>query len=605
MLALAEGDNNLQRVMETQPNPQTPEFAQQAQQESAAMKTFANPLLSLSVTELIDHLAVLLQQEELPERKSVDSIKSIFFKKKEAAAAQHPEQVEMLEIQETRLNDLLMTFKEKDRRRVEEQELLQQRALETKRGLLAQLEALLESNEDFANIYKRYHELRDEWKGAGEVPAQQASEIGKAFTAVQDRFYDLKNINEQLREYDFKKNLEGKRELLDKIAPLIEHPDPIQALRQMQDYLKQWEHLGPVAKELRAEIHSAYKEVTTKIYKRHQDFFDQKKAQEQDNLQAKEAICVEVEQFLGELLSGELTAKQWESFTTRIQELQQSWRGIGYASKRDNDVVYKRFRAAVDEFFSRKSEFFSHLRGEQQEKIRLKRELIERANALKESTDWERTTAELKELQRQWTEIGSVPSKMSRKLWEEFRVPFDYFFERKKAQGGGGRRQAELENLAAKRAIIDKLHQLAEQADINLVRKEVGQLAKNWQAIGFVPYAEKEKIFSEYKQLMDELYGRVRSDRSQRRLDGYNATLKNLSGKGGALSEERARMQRLLDKMMQELNNYERNINCLNVSSKSGSGLLREIERKREKLEEDIALLKEKIALIKDKENKG
>lgn len=590
--------------METQPTPQTPELEQQAQQESLATKTLTNPLLSLSVTELIDHLAVLLQQTELPDRKTVESIKALFFKKKEAELAQEPNQMETLEIQETRLNDLLSTFREKDRRRLEELERLQQTALETKRDLLSQLEALLESNEDFAAIYKRYHELRDLWRTAGEVPAQQASEIAKAFASVQDRFYDLKDINEQLREYDFKKNLEGKRALLDKIAPLAEHADPIHALRQMQDYMKQWEHFGPVAKELRAEIQGAYKDITTKIYKRHQDFFDQKKAMEQENLQAKEAICLEVESIRGELGLGNMTAKIWDGYTTRIQELQQKWKGIGYASKKDNDNIYKRFRASVDAFFAEKAEFFSNLRGVQNENLRLKKELIERANALKESTDWAQTTAALKELQRQWTEIGAVSSKLSRKLWEEFRVPFDYFFERKKSLSGG-RHHAEQENLVAKRAIIEELRKLTEEDDVNVIRKEVSKLTKDWQAIGFVPYAQKEEIFAQYKALMDGLYGRIRNDRSQRRLDGYNATLKNLSGKNNALSEERVRMQRLLDRMTQELHTYERNINYLNVSSKSGSNVLKDIERKREKLEEDIHLLQEKIALIKEQEQKS
>lgn len=585
--------------METLNNSQTPEPTAQTQPTS---KQPSGSLAHLSATELVEHLAILLQQEELPERKSVDGIKLLFYKKKETALVQQSDQAENLEIQETRLNDLLATFKALDRKRTQAIEEAQQAALELKGKLINELEALLESAEDFGKIYARYHELREQWQAAGEVPAQHSGEMSKRFLALQDRFYDLKSINEELREYDFKKNLEARQAILEKLRELTQMEDPIQALRSMQSYIKQWEHIGPVAKELRTEIHNAYKELTGTIYKRHQEHFDQKKVVEQENLRAKEEICTEIEQMLMGALP--TSVKLWEQHTQRIHELQEKWRTIGYASKKENDNVYRRFRAALDVFFRDKGEFYDRHRKEQAENLRLKRELIDKAIALKDRTDWQRAANELKALQEEWSKIGSVPNRVSKKIWEEFRAPFDYFFDRRKAIEGN-KRQEEHDHLVAKKAIIERLRALAAENDLALLRRELPELNKAWQEAGHVPYFRKERIQAEYKALLDELYGRLRNGRPQRR-DHSRGT----SGEGHSsrrASEplsERQKLQHQLDRLSQELNVYERNISSLSISSLSGSDLLKEVEHKRDQLREEIEHLSERIAQLRDQELK-
>lgn len=548
---------------------------------------------ALSPSQLVDHLAVLLQADELPERKQIELIRSMFFKKKEELqSGDHADEVQQVEIQEERMNDLLQNFKELDRKRIEEYERICQDNKVICEGLIDRLEALLVGGDDFGKIYSEFHQIREAWEAARPLNPQVESALRKSFGVLRDRFYDLKSINEELREYDFRKNLEAKTKILEELEPLVTHPDPIAAIKALNPLVDSWHNLGPVARELRAEIQGKFKELTTTIYKRHQDHHDQRHQQEGANLEAKMAICLELE----DMLQGAMPHKRkgWEDLTDRVQALQAKWKTIGFTGRKDNESIYQRYRASLDIFFQRKSAFFDAFRAELSDNLEKKRALLQRAKELKDSTDWDKTTNELKELQVEWGKIGSVPNKYSQRIWNEFRACFDYFFERKKAERGvlGGNQQA---NLQAKQAVLMELEALRSVQDTVELRQQLEQLGKKWLAIGHVPHRDKDEVNSRHKELLDELYGRLREQRTQRRLEGYTANLKNISDKQGGLGQERQRMTRLLERMRTELGIYENNLHFLNVSSKGGSSLLKDLERKREKLIADIELLEAKV----------
>lgn len=555
---------------------------------------------TLNPSQLIDHLAVILQGAELPERKQVELIRSMFYKKKEQLQSEeNADALAQAEIQEERMNDLLQNFKELDRKRIEEQERIYKENKTVCDDLLSKLEALLEAGEDFGKVYSEFHQIREQWEAARPLSPQDEKALRSSFGALRDRFYELKSINEELREYDFRKNLEAKTQLLAEIEPLVGLDNPVQAIKALNPLVDRWHNLGPVARELRAEIHGKFKEFTTAIYKRHQDHHDQKHQQEAANLEAKTAICLELEELLQEAMPHR--RKGWDELTARIHDLQEKWKTIGFTGRKDNESIYQRYRASLDTFFQRKSAFFDSFRAELSENLTKKRALLEQAKALKDSTDWNKTAEALKALQAEWTKIGAVPNKYSQRIWNEFRACFDYFFERRKNERGAmqGNLQA---NLQAKQQILAELEALRTEEDINQLRLQLEESGKKWQSIGHVPHKDKDEVNRKHKELLDELYGRVRQQRTQRRLNGYTESLKNISDQQGGLSHERQRMTRILDRMRSELQTYENNLQFLNISSKGGSSLLKDLERKREKLMTDIELLEEKIKLLIQKE---
>ena len=590
--------------------PQTPDQAQldlnaPAAQNAATASDQAPSYQTMSPQELVDHLAVLLQQDELPERKLVESIRGQFIRRRERLDPNDKAQQESFEVQELRLEGLLSTFREHDKKRQEALEQLYAENKEKKEQLLQRFEELFKSNEEgaeFGSLYSTFTAIRDEWNALVQLDPKDASVLNRRFYELREQFYDLKAINDDLRQIDFKKNLEAKQEILAELRQLDSVKDTIAAYRRLQELTAQWHELGPVSKEHRQEINTEFKQLATAQHKRHQEFHDQRKATEEENLQAKERLCLQVEEMLASAPLSSHSA--FNKAVEQIKALQEEWRKIGRAPRKDNESIYQRFRAGIDAFFRRRNEFFKANHEHAEEILQKKRELIERAAALKDSTDWDATATALKDLQKEWQDLGAVPAKYSQKIWEEFRASFDYFFERKKKEAPR-RDKAYSEarkSLAVKREIIKELTTINEGEAPENLRDLLNSYNERWKQAGFVPHKEREAINAAYRELLDALHGKLRRHREERRLSGYSASLSNLEGKGATLQSEHSRMQRHLDRLRSELQTYESNLTRLNISSKSGSSLLSEVERKRDALVADIHLTEQKIALLIDKE---
>ena len=589
---------------------QTPDQAQldlnaPAAQNAATASDQTPSYQTMSPRELVDHLAVLLQQDELPERKLVESIRGQFIRRRERLDPNDKAQQESFEVQELRLEGLLSTFREHDKKRQEALEQLYAENKEKKEQLLQRFEELFKSNEEgaeFGSLYSTFTAIRDEWNALVQLDPKDASVLNRRFYELREQFYDLKAINDDLRQIDFKKNLEAKQEILAELRQLDSVKDTIAAYRRLQELTAQWHELGPVSKEHRQEINFEFKQLATAQHKRHQEFHDQRKATEEENLQAKERLCLQVEEMLASAPLSSHSA--FNKAVEQIKSLQEEWRKIGRAPRKDNESIYQRFRAGIDAFFRRRNEFFKANHEHAEEILQKKRELIERAAALKDSTDWDATATALKDLQKEWQDLGAVPAKYSQKIWEEFRASFDYFFERKKKEAP--RRDKTYsearKSLAVKREIIKELTTINEGEAPENLRDLLNSYNERWKQAGFVPHKEREAINAAYRELLDALHGKLRRHREERRLSGYSASLSNLEGKGATLQSEHSRMQRHLDRLRSELQTYESNLTRLNISSKSGSSLLSEVERKRDALVADIHLTEQKIALLIDKE---
>ncbi len=559
-------------------------------------------LADMSELELLDALATLLQSEELPRRKDVDAYKSAFYKKKQArseeSAGEATSTMAEPDLNEERLKDLLRSFQELNQSRIESLQKERETNLALKESLLQQLRDLLDSNEEFGKISLVFHEIRKSWKEAGPVPETNVTDITKEYNNLVERFYDLKQITDEFRAYDFKKNLEAKEELISQAETLTQDADVIHAFRALQDLHHQWRELGPVARELREEIWAKFKAASTTINKRYQDHFETQKQREQENLDAKTRLCEEMEAID---TSGLNSLPKWDEQTKAVLEIQARWKTIGYVRRSDNEKIYERFRAACDEYFNKKTAFFKGKREELAANYRKKLAMVEEAEALQESSEWKETAARLAQLQKDWKTIGAVPHKYSDEIWKRFTTACDAFFKRKKTEQGDARSE-ERENLKSKKSIIAELEALdAEEVAEGIVDKLNALMAK-WNAVGFVPFRDKDAINKTYRKLIDGLYDKLNIERSNRRLEGYNASLEQIEGGGrGQLFDERDRMNRILDRMRNELQTYTNNLGFLNVASKNGNSLMREMERKQEKLQEDIRLMVEKIKLIDNK----
>lgn len=563
-------------------------------------------LSDLTPEVLVDQLALLLQQSELPKRQQVEAYKSAFYKIKQQAQQTESESnsesnADDADVNEQRLKDLLNLFKDKNQKRLEEVEKQQTENLNKKQNLLTKLKELLSSSDEFGKISPIFHDIRSEWKEIGSVPESQTGDLQKEYNALVEQFYDLKQINDEFREYDFKKNLEAKRELISEAEKLTQDPDPIHAFRMLQNLHHQWRELGPVARDLRESIWNEFKTFSTTINRRHQELFENRKEQEQQNLENKTLLCEEVEGVLQEKAS---TANEWDQLTQRILDIQTRWKNIGFAPKKDNETIYQRFRKACDEFFQNKSVFFSTLRNELQQNLEKKRALLKEAEALKDSTDWKKTTDRLINLQKEWKKVGSVPRKYSNEIWKQFQTACDAFFAKKKEEQGDTF-ALEKENLKKKKDIIDALTKISDTGNLDEIRDKVNELTAEWRKVGHVPFKDKEQVYKNYHAALDHIYSNFKIDRNQRRLEGYSATLDELDAESdrGTLIGEKNRMTRIMERMKQELQTYTNNLSFLNISSKGGNGLLKEMEHKQSKLKQDIALMEEKIGLIDDKLN--
>lgn len=563
---------------------------------------------SLSKKELYDKLALLVELDVEQVKDEVEHIKQLFYKKNKAEiAAQRdsyvenggdelnfiPETPEL----ETEFKDLLAQFRNKKAEINAEQEKEKENNLLRKKHIIEQMKQLVESNDDVSSNINTFRQLQQEWKNTGAVPPSAANELWKQYNLNQEKFWDLIKINNELREYDFKKNLEAKTRLIELAEKLSNEEDVTTAFRQLQKLHEEWHELGPVARELREDIWNKFKTASSVINKKHQSYFDDIRKNEEENLELKTSLCEKIEAIDITKFS---TYKDWDDTTKTILELQEEWRSVGFAPRKANQKIFDRYRKACDGFFKTKAEFYKSVKSNLNQNLDLKKALCEKAEALKDNTDWKETSDKLIELQKEWKTIGAVAKKHSDEVWKRFISACDYFFDQKN-KAVGGQKSVEQENLAKKKELVEKINVFEKTDNISESINSLRALAAEWNNIGHVPFKEKDKLYNEYRTALDTKFDSLNIDASQRRLESFRNNLKDISGKGeNKLYREREKLVRAYEHLKSEIATYENNIGFLSISSKKGGGMLKEMQHKIESLKEECKLLEQKISLIDD-----
>ena len=616
--ALEQEQNVEQNIVETEATAPVEEVATPA--EEVAPAEDATPVEEAAPAgherkqyqtkkEVLARAREIAQGDEVPQKEEVDYLKTAFYKlhvaEREARLKEYidgggdPEAYQILpDEDEEAFKAEMGIIKEKRQKLFKEQEQEKQDNLQKKLDIIEKIKAMVTSPEEANKSYKEFKALQEEWKEIKNVPAEKASELWRNYQLYVEQFYDRLKLNSEAREYDFKKNLELKTKLCEAAEKLADEPEVISAFHQLQKLHQEFREIGPVAKELREEIWTRFKTASTVINKRHQQHFEQLRAKEEDNLARKTALCEKVEAIAAEENKG---SADWERHTKEIIAIQAEWKTIGFAPQKMNVKIFERFRAACDDFFGRKAEYFKGLKENFKENAEKKRALIEKAKALQDSTDWKSTSDKLINLQREWKTIGMVPKKLGDQLWEEFLTACNKFFEARNAAGVGGRGE-EHQNLEKKRSIIEQLKAAAEEAGDGLQEK-VQQLVEEYQSIGHVPFKEKDKVYEEYHAVVDKLYKELNITVAKRRLNKFKDNLKQVAERGGnALDNERARLMRQYEQLKSEVQTYENNLGFLNAASKKGNSLIDEMNRKVQKLKDEVQLVRDKIKAI-DAEN--
>lgn len=559
----------------------------------------------LSKEEILEKLTGLVEAAAEATRNEVESLKQAYYKihrsevdeLKKTFLEEGGEEKDFVAPEdetENKIKELLSVYKEKRAAILAEEERVKAANYALKLQLIEQLKALTESQEDFNKLYNDFKDIQQRWKEVKAVPQEHVSELWKNYQTYSEKFYDIIKINNQFRDYDFKKNLEMKTALCETVEKLQTEQDVVSAFHQLQKLHQQWREIGPVAKELREDLWSRFKTASSVINKRHQEHFEGLKAKEQENLEAKTAICEEIEKIDFSTLK---SFKDWEEKNKEVIGLQEKWKTIGFAPKKSNVKIFERFRAACDVYFNHKSEYYKGVKEEMEKNLELKKALCEKAEALKDSTDWKNTTDKMIALQKEWKTIGSVARKHSDAVWKRFISACDYFFEQKN-KNVSSQKSVEQTNLAAKKELIGKINALADEEDALATLK--GLMAE-WNTIGHVPFKEKDKIYKEYHEAVDKQFDRLKVDQSDRKMQSFRSNLTDMgSGERGKnkLYGEREKLMRMYDRLKNELQTYENNIGFLSISSKGGGGLVKEMERKIERLKHEMALTIQKIDAI-------
>lgn len=494
---------------------------------------------------------------------------------------------------------LLAIIKEKKAAYRAAVEAEQQANYEKKKAIIDKLNELSGDTDNVNRAFPTVRELQAQFKEIGEVPQTVSSELWKSYQDAVERFYDQLKINKELRDYDFKKNLAEKEAIITEAEKLKDEEDVIVAFKRLQEFHDQWRAIGPVPKDVREEIWGRFKEISTEIHKRYQDFFVERKNRERENEEAKTALCERIEALDWHDLK---TYAAWDNMTKEFIAAQEEWKKLGYASRKSNNALFNRFRSACDKFFSAKAEFFKKMKDVLSENLEKKIALCERAEALKESTDWRATAEELATLQKEWKTIGAVAKKHSDQVWRRFLDACDYFFDRKKKNASGTRRN-ERANLEQKQEIIEKLKALAENPgdDRETTIKTLKDLQAEWQSVGHVPFAEKDKVYTEYRAVVDALYASLSMGRRGSRMEAFENTLSDMEGDSQRLYRERERLLRAYEQRRNELQTYENNMGFLSARSKNAESMLRDMQRRVQRLRDDLADLETKIKSIDSK----
>lgn len=597
----AANENNAEVTTDT---TETGEFVSESSEAAALKKVYK------SKSEIIERVKEIAHSDEHPQKGEIDYLKTIFYKlhfaEREADMKAYlegggdPANYKVLPDEDEEVFKAEMgVIKEKRAKLFLEQEKEKQENLKKKLDIIEKIKAMVTSPEEANKSYQDFKKLQQEWKEIKLVPAEKANELWRNYQLYVEQYYDLLKLNSEAREYDFKKNLEIKTKICEAAEKLGTEEDVISAFHQLKKLHQEFRETGPVAKELREEVWARFKAASTIINKRHQQHFESLRAKEEDNLTKKTALCEKIEEIAKEEIK---TAGEWEKKTKDIIAIQAEWKTIGFAPQKMNVKIFERFRAACDDFFSKKAEFFKNMKQQFAENADKKRALIEQAKALQDSTEWKSTSDKLIALQKEWKTIGMVPKKLGDKLWNEFLTACNHFFEARNSANAGTRNE-ERTNLEKKRGIIEQLKALAENAGDN-IQDKVRELIDEYNAVGHVPFKEKDKLYKEYHDILDKLYKELNISTARRRLDKFKNNLKNVAEKGAdALDNERARLMRRYEAIKQEVQTYENNLGFLNASSKKGNSLIDEMNRKVQKLKDDMNLVREKIKAI-DAENK-
>ena len=560
--------------------------------------------------EVLDRIKEIAHGDENPQKEEIDYLKTSFYKlhiaEREANLKAYidgggdPEAYQITPDEDEEVFKAEMgIIKEKRAKLFKEQEAEKLVNLEKKLAIIEKIKSMINSPEEANKAYQEFKALQAEWREIKNVPAEKANELWRNYQLYVEQFYDLLKLNSEAREYDFKKNYGLKTKLCEAAEKLADEPDIISAFHQLQKLHAEYREIGPVAKEQREEIWNRFKAASTIINKRHQQHFESVRAKEEENLARKTELCEKVEAIAAQENKG---SGDWEKHTKEIIDIQAEWKTIGFAPQKMNVKIFERFRAACDDFFGRKATYFKTLKDTFKENAEKKRALIEKAKALQDSTDWKATGDKFIALQKEWKTIGMVPKKLGDQLWEEFLGACNKFFDARNA-AGAGQRGEERENLEKKREVIEKLKAAAEEAGDN-IQETVQKLVEEYQAIGHVPFKEKDKLYEEYHAVLDKLYKELNVNVAKRRLNNFRQNLKQVAERGeNALDNERARLFRQYEALKQEIQTYENNLGFLNASSKKGNSLIDEMNRKVQKLKDDMNLLREKIKAI-DAENK-
>ena len=604
-------DTNLpEKPVELEEEKKAAEVSEPATTETPAEEIVSEkpvePVQKLTKEEILAKLKEVVADVENVAKPEIDGLKQSFYKlhnaEQDAARKLFIENggaaenfVPQTDCVEEEFKNIMSVIKEKRSALTAELEKQKEMNLQVKLSIIEELKELVESPDDANKSYTEFKKLQQQWNEVKLVPQAKVNELWKNYQLYVEKFYDLLKLNNEFREYDFKKNLEIKTHLCEAAEKLADEADVVSAFHQLQKLHQEFRDTGPVAKELRDEIWARFKAASTTVNRRHQQHFEALKEVEQHNLDQKTVICEIIEAIDYKELTN---FASWESKTQEVIALQNKWKTIGFAPQKMNVKIFERFRKACDEFFRKKGEFFKSLKEGMNENLEKKRALCEKAESLKDSTDWKATADELTKLQKEWKTIGPVAKKYSDAVWKRFISACDYFFEQKN-KATSSQRSVEQENLEKKKAIIEKLNAIDDQMDTEEATQLVRDLMKEWNGIGHVPFKEKDRIYKQYHSQVDKLFERFNISVSNKKLSNFKSTISSIQeGSPQALYREREKLVRAFDNMKNELQTYENNLGFLTTSSKKGNSLLTEINRKVEKLKADIELVKEKIKVV-------
>ena len=574
------------------------ETIQTQQEQPAEQRAYGN------TADIIIRVKEIAQDPLNASKEELEQLKQAFYKLHraavEAARQAHLESglaIEDFKVDSTDENEYKAAIAIIKEQRAEQQRKIEQQREENglrKEAILERLQAMLDNADVEQASYNDFKALQQEWKSIGEVPATKVADLWKSYQVLTERFYDILKLSIEFREYDFKKNLEAKTRLCEAAERLADEQDVISAFHQLQKLHDEFREIGPVAKELREEVWNRFKTASTVVNKRHQQHFEALKERENANLEKKTALCEKVENIDFNALE---TYNQWNDKTQEIIALQEEWKTIGFAPQKVNNKIFERFRAACDAFFQRKAEFYKDMKDNLAANLEKKTALCEKAEALQNSTDWKSTADKLTAMQREWKTIGAVPKKQSDAIWKRFNAACDAFFENRKA-ATSSQRSEEQQNLDKKKAVIEQLAAIDPETATAEDQAKMHDLIKEWNSIGHVPFREKDKVYKQYKALIDVLFDTFRKSEATKKVARYKESIKE----GTNIARERERLLRIYENMCSEIKTYENNIGFLNASSKSGNSLVAEMQRKMEKLKDDAQLTLKKIAALEDKE---